>query len=117
MVRRARGTRSADTALANALQDKVAAESQPFRIAQIYALRGDAGNAVKWLERATIPDRLFLLNDPLILRLRDDPAFIAFCKKIGLAPPSESEALSIDQIRALLSNGKRGQGQLPHSAG
>ena len=29
---------------------------------------------------------------------------VAFCKKIGLPPPGESEALGIDQIRALSSN-------------
>jgi len=32
------------------------------------------------------------------------PRFIVFCKKIGLPPPGESEALSFDQIRALSSN-------------
>jgi hypothetical protein len=41
------------------------------------------------------------LYDPVMLRFRDEPKFIAFCKKIGLPPPSDSEALSIDQIRAL----------------
>ena len=43
--------------------------------------------------------------DPLILNLRDDPRFIAFCARIGLPPPGESEALSIDQLRA--ANGTR----------
>ena len=95
---------AADAALATALQDNVVAKSKEFNLAQIYALRGDAGNAVKRLERAPSGYKLFLLSDPLILRLRDDPLFIAFCKKTGLPPPSESEALSIDQIRALLSN-------------
>jgi hypothetical protein len=42
-----------------------------------------------------------VLYDPVMLRFRDEPKFIAFCKKIGLPPPSDSEALSIDQIRAL----------------
>ncbi|MEO5629720.1 MAG: hypothetical protein ABIQ62_08135 [Thermomonas sp.] len=97
---------TANTTLASVLQNKAFAESNPFRIAQLYALRGDAGAAVKWLERASTGDILFLLADPLILRVRDDPRFIAFCKKAGLPPPSESEALSIDQIRALESNRK-----------
>jgi hypothetical protein len=39
-----------------------------------------------------------------MLRFRNEPKFIAFCKKINLPPPGESEALSIDQIRALSSN-------------
>ena len=95
---------AADTALATALQGMASTESYSYRIAQIYALRGDAGHAVEWLERAKAPDLLFMLTDPLILRLRDDPRFIAFCRKIGLPPPSESEALDIDRIRALSSN-------------
>ncbi|HET9032799.1 MAG TPA: hypothetical protein VFN25_07835 [Dokdonella sp.] len=73
-----------------------------YKVAQIYALRGDAGHALEWLERAVAgnPSRaLFLLDDPFLLRFRDDPQFIAFCRKLGLPPPSESEALSIDQIR------------------
>jgi hypothetical protein len=41
-----------------------------------------------------------MLADPLILRLRDDPRLIAFCEKTGLPSPRESEAMSIDQIRA-----------------
>jgi TolB-like protein/Tfp pilus assembly protein PilF len=94
---------TADTALTAILQDKASTEPQPYRIAQIYALRGDAGQAVEWLERASTSDFLFLLADPLILRLRDDPRFIAFCKKIGLPPPGESEALNIDQIRGKTS--------------
>jgi len=110
---------AADAALTTVLQDKALAaggetpwRSRSYRIAQIYALRGDAGNAMQWLERTRAKPkrgsitllRQQLLYDPFLLRLRDDPRFIAFCKKIGLPPPSESEALSIDQIRALPSN-------------
>ena len=101
---------AADAALEAALQNKTEPDanaglgSRSYRIAQVYALRGDASHAVEWLRRAPIGDHLFMLNDPIILRLRDDPRFIAFCEKIGLPPPSESEALTIDQIRALPSN-------------
>jgi len=95
---------AADTALTTILQDKAIAESHPYWIAQAYALRGDAGHAVEWLERTSRGDLFFLLDDPLILRLRDDPRFIAFCKKAGLPPPGDSEALGIDQLRALSSN-------------
>ena len=76
-----------------------------YRIAQVYALRGDADHTLEWLERSWARNSshtLFLLADPFILRFRDNPRFIAFCKKVGLPPPSESEALSIDQIRARL---------------
>ncbi len=98
---------AADRALANALEGKPNGKSRAYRIAQVYALRGDAAHAVQWLERAPPQDVLFLLGDPLILRLRDDPRLIAFCKTVGLPPPSESEALGIDQIRALSVNRKK----------
>ncbi|HET9819180.1 MAG TPA: tetratricopeptide repeat protein [Rhodanobacteraceae bacterium] len=92
---------AADAALANVLASKAEANADPYRIAQIYALRGDAGHAVEWLKRASIGDLLFLPTDPYILSLRGDPRFIAFCKKVGLPPPSEIETLGMDQIRAL----------------
>ena len=96
---------AADAALANALASEAAANADPYLIAQIHALRGDAAHAVEWLQRASTDDLLFLPTDPLILNLRDDPRFIAFCARIGLPPPGESEALSIDQLRA--ANGTR----------
>jgi TolB-like protein/DNA-binding winged helix-turn-helix (wHTH) protein/Tfp pilus assembly protein PilF len=94
---------AADTALAKVLASKAWANTSPYPylIAQAYALRDDPDRTVEWLERAPARDLLFMLADPLILRLRDDPRFIAFCRKVGLPPPSESEALGIDQIRAL----------------
>jgi len=91
---------TADAALANALANKNRADTNPYLIAQIYALRGDAGHAMEWLQRASTGDFIFLPTDPIIMNLRDDPGFIAFCQKIGLPPPSEVETLSIDQIRA-----------------
>lgn len=96
---------AADAALANGLASKAEADADPHLIAQIYALRGDAGHAVEWLQHASAADLLFLPTDPFILNLRDDPRFIAFCARIGLPPPGESEALSIDQLRA--ANGTR----------
>ena len=41
--------------------------------------------------------------DPFILRLRDDPGLVSFCRKKGLPPPGESEAPSLEQIRAKLA--------------
>lgn len=104
---------AADQWLADMLADKTWVESvdsdgdgddNRYKIAQVYALRGDAGQTLEWLERslASTPSRaLFLLADPFLLRFRDDPRFIALYKKLGLPPPSESEALGIDQIRAM----------------
>ena len=57
-------------ALTTILQDKAIAESHPYWIAQAYALRGETGHAVEWLERTSRGDLFFLLDDPLILRLR-----------------------------------------------
>jgi TolB-like protein/DNA-binding winged helix-turn-helix (wHTH) protein/Tfp pilus assembly protein PilF len=93
---------AADAALANALASKATADANPYLVAQIYALRGDAGHAVEWLKHAS-GEVLFLPTDPLILNLRNDPSFIAFCARIGLPLPGESEALSIDQLR--IANG------------
>jgi TolB-like protein/DNA-binding winged helix-turn-helix (wHTH) protein/Tfp pilus assembly protein PilF len=94
---------AADRALAVLLQDKAFAESHAYRVAQVYALRGDADHALEWLQRAPANSLLFLLADPILLNVRDDPRFIAFCEMNGLPPPGESEALSIDQIRAKLA--------------
>lgn len=96
---------AADAALAKILADKVWAKTSPYAVAQAYALRGDADKTVEWLERAPAHDILFMLGDPFILRFRDDPRLIAFCQKTGLPPPGESDALSIDQIRAAKGDG------------
>ncbi|HET9190483.1 MAG TPA: hypothetical protein VFN69_07895, partial [Rudaea sp.] len=95
---------AANAALANVLANKAVTNADPYTVAQIYALRGDAGHAVEWLRRTSPGELVFLPLDPLILNVRDDPRFIAFCEKTGLPSPGENEALSIDQVRALLSN-------------
>jgi tetratricopeptide (TPR) repeat protein len=90
---------AADAALAKVLADRTWANTSPYAVAQAYALRGDHRRTVEWLERAPARDLLFMLADPLILRLRDDPRLVAFCEKVGLPAPATSEALSLDQIR------------------
>ncbi|MEO6800939.1 MAG: hypothetical protein ABI178_13460, partial [Rhodanobacter sp.] len=104
----------ADQWLAVMLADKTWVEQQhgsdgydnSYRAAQVYALRGNADHTLEWLERALAGNSsraLFLLADPFLLRFRDDPRLIALCNKLGLPPPSESEALGIDQIRATIA--------------
>lgn len=93
----------ADSAFANALARKDLADADPYLITQIYALRGDADHAMQWLQRVSNGDLIFLPTDPLIMNLRDDPRFIAFCRKAGLPPPGEVETLSFDQIRAAVA--------------
>jgi TolB-like protein/Tfp pilus assembly protein PilF len=100
---RADGGAAGTTALDGLLGDETVAASSAYGIAQVYALRDDAGHAVEWLERSSRQSLLFLLADPIILRLRDDTGFVAFCGKAGLPPPGESEALSLDQLQARTS--------------
>lgn len=99
---------AADAALTKLLRDhNDLGERQPYDLASLYALRGDVDKTVEWLDRTWANRDISIhqvLYDPVMLQLRNEPKFIAFCKKIGLPPPSESEALSIDQIRALSSN-------------
>lgn len=104
---------AADRWLADLLADKTWVEGMDsngsdnrYKVAQVYALRGDADQALEWLERSlsNSPSRaLFLLADSFILRFRNDPRFIILFKKLGLPPASESETLGIDQIRVRLA--------------
>ncbi len=94
---------AADAALAIIIKDRVWADAHSYQIAQIHALRGDADETLRCLERAWAlrdPRLHRLLYDPIILHFRNNPSFVAFCKKVGLPSPKFSEALSIDQIRA-----------------
>lgn len=96
---------AADAALAKLLRDHDDLRAhQPYELASLYALRGDIDKTVEWLDRTWTNRNTSIhqvLYDPVMLQFRNQPKFIAFCKKIGLPPPSESEGLSIDQIRGL----------------
>ena len=68
----------------------------PYQIAEVYALRRDADRTFKWLDRAWAardPGLSFLLNDPIILRYREDPRFAAFCHKVGLPTTTDAVAM------------------------
>ena len=59
----------------------------PYDIAQIYAFRGEADEAFRWLQRAYAerdPGLQEVNGDPLLKNLRSDPRYVAFLKKIGL---------------------------------
>ncbi|MEO7252350.1 MAG: hypothetical protein ABIW30_07070, partial [Arenimonas sp.] len=63
------------------------AKDAPYRIAEVYAWRGDRDQAISWLERAyTQHDRFlrFLKFNPLLRQLRDDPRYSALLRKMGL---------------------------------
>ncbi|MBS0591687.1 MAG: hypothetical protein JSR65_13780, partial [Proteobacteria bacterium] len=100
-----------DAAMALALQvndDRAAADAalqtvlatqagfNPYLIAQVYALRRDPGQMFAWLQRTNEvrdPALRFLLTDPWVLRYRDDPRFVAFCKNVGLPTATDAKEL------------------------
>jgi len=72
-----------------ALDEVVAryAESGPYRIAVIYAWRGETDRAFAWLDRACAQRDLgimLLKTDPLLRGLRGDPRYMALLKKLNL---------------------------------
>ncbi|MGH8190929.1 MAG: tetratricopeptide repeat protein [Rhodanobacteraceae bacterium] len=76
-----------------ALHDVIAkyGDGYAYQIAQIYALRKQPDPMFEWLERAWVnrdPGVSNLLYDPFLLAYRSDPRFTAFCRKVGLPPPS-----------------------------
>ena len=78
-----------------ALQDVIAkyGEGNAFQIAGIYALRKQPDLMFEWLERAWSnrdPGISYLLYDPFLTAYRRDPRFAAFCRKVGLPPPSST---------------------------
>ncbi|MGN6729212.1 MAG: tetratricopeptide repeat protein [Rhodanobacteraceae bacterium] len=67
-----------------------------YQIAEIYALRRDPDDMFKWLERANQnrdPGITLLLTDPPVLRYKNDPRFVAFCKKVGLPTTTDAKAM------------------------
>jgi len=95
---------AADAALQRLIETDGRAKGGAYVIAQVYALRGDADHAFEWLQRdwdrrdAGVYD---VLRNPLLLRFRGDARFAAYCETAGLPPPSASEALDFDRIRAM----------------
>jgi TolB-like protein/Tfp pilus assembly protein PilF len=78
--------RAAADATLNTLIEKYA-DVSPYQIAEVYALRRDPDKTFEWLDRAWAardPGIETLLFDPFILRYRNDPRFVAFCKNVGL---------------------------------
>src|SRR2546430_12225576 len=74
-----------DAALANTL--KAQANGNAFGIAEVYAFRGKASEAINWLERAYAQKdpSLYLIKVDLPLKnLAADPRFKAFLRKMNL---------------------------------
>lgn len=97
---------AADAALKRLVESDGETKRGAYVIAQVHALHGDTDEAFEWLQRDWGSDNsgvFYVLQDPFLLRLRDDPRFIAYCKRAGLPAPESSEALSFDRIRAALA--------------
>jgi TolB-like protein len=62
------------------------ADREPFMVAQVYAFRGEPDEALKWLDRAFAQKDpgLDLLRDPSFNKLKDDPRYKTFLKKMKL---------------------------------
>jgi TolB-like protein/lipoprotein NlpI len=79
--------RKADADLALAEYEKKYAEADAYRIAEIYAFRGEVDRAFAWLDRAYrqrdggLP---VVRGDPLLKNLHSDPRFKAFLRKMNL---------------------------------
>ena len=71
------------------------ADTDAYRIAGVYALRGDPDGMFKWLDRAWANREnavCVIYYDPFVLRYKTDPRFAAFCQKVGLPTPAEVAA-------------------------
>ena len=99
-----------DRAAADAMLDKFIAQYQhdsSYQIADLYAVRGEPDKVFVWLDRAFAardPGVTELWLSPFLTRYRDDPRFVAFCKKAGLPTPVEVDAANaayaVEQARA-----------------
>jgi tetratricopeptide (TPR) repeat protein len=70
-----------------ALDALLASRASPYRIAGVYAWRGEADLAFLWLDRAASqrhPDLAFVKTDPTLRGLRGDPRFRALLARMNL---------------------------------
>lgn len=67
--------------------------ARPDSVAELYALRQQPDAMFEWLQRARAVEggalAVNLLMDPLLLRYKSDPRFVALCKQLGLPAPGE----------------------------
>ena len=73
-----------DAALAQMIKGQA---NRPFLIARVYAFRGEADDALKWLERAYAEkDSVLSLikGDPAFKKIEGDPRYKAFLRKMNL---------------------------------
>jgi eukaryotic-like serine/threonine-protein kinase len=86
LVYAAMGRRADSDAALTALSEKFS-RSQPFRIAQVHAYRGEIDSAFNWLDRAVQQhdvDVPYLKSDPLLRKLHKDPRFQSLLIRLKL---------------------------------
>jgi adenylate cyclase len=74
-----------DAALTQMLNSQ--ADHHPFHIALVYAFRGEADEALKWLDRAYVQKDvrlLYIKGEPLLKNLDGNPRYEAFLQKMAL---------------------------------
>ena len=106
-----------DRALADAaLQDYLYrnGETQPYFVADLYALRKEPDQMFDWLQRAWTqhdPNFTALLYDPFVRSYHRDPRFAALCKQAGLPPTDQplSAAANSSGLGAIASLTKHGR--------
>jgi len=88
MAFHALGQRARSDAALRELIDRHAGESA-YTIAYVLAFRGETDRAFQWLEKAA-GDRdtrlVNILGNPHLARLRNDPRWLPFLRRIGMAP-------------------------------
>ena len=87
---------AADAALQKLITDY--GDVAAYQVAQVQALRNDADATFEWLARAREtrdPGVGNTMIDPLVMRYKTDPRLAAFCKSVGLPPPTESQTKGI----------------------
>jgi TolB-like protein/Tfp pilus assembly protein PilF len=65
------------------------AKDDPFFIASVYAFRNEADKAFEWLDKAAEdrdPDLVWILAQRLFYKIRNDPRWLPFLRRIGRAP-------------------------------
>ncbi len=84
--------RKADTALRNYIAKY--GSTQPYLVADLYAVRKQPDVMFKWLQRAWEghdPSFPSMLYDPFALAYRHDPRFVSLCKQAGLPVPGQAQ--------------------------
>jgi TolB-like protein len=79
--------RTADSNAALHLLISGGAANYAYEVAEVYAYRGEAADALKWLERAYIQkdgSLKWIARDPTMAKLESDPRYKAFLRKMNL---------------------------------